>query len=295
MPDDGRQLYFSPPSGRERPPRERASGTVRVLGCGLMACAAVMVLLVLIAGAVIAVSVETDSAHSTLTRTFAVSGTPTLVLRGDVGDVTIVRGTSGHVVATVDREIRSFTHARSEQALAQTQPELQQTGNTISLTTHTGNLLFALRERTTVRVEVPETTTVDARVTVGNLTIDDISGTITAEATTGNVRLDGVILSGHSAAHATTGNVTLNGSLASGAVVEATVTTGNVTARVPAGTSAHVDAHVTTGNVSVVGKSWNLPVVRGITDSTVTGDLTPNPSATLTLSATTGNVTLAQQ
>jgi DUF4097 and DUF4098 domain-containing protein YvlB len=232
---------------------------------------------------------------SVTTRTFAVAGTPSLVIHDTAGNVTLRTGDASRVTIQITKTVHTIDGTAADRALGNTAVTATQNGNTINVSAQFQSSWFdglASRRSVDLVVTVPSNANVDTTLTAGNFEATGISGALLLTDTAGNVTTTGATFADGSRVDVTAGNATLDGALTPGASLDVHVTAGNATLRLPAGTQAHVDASTTVGDVQVSG--WPLTVSNaGLTGHSAVGDLGTNPSGTITVRVTTGNVTLA--
>lgn len=245
--------------------------------------------------------VANDIAHetpvaSTATSTYTITGAPNIVVHNVTGNVSLVPGNDGVVQVTVTRHARDTSSTAAENDLAHITVDIVQRGNTITVDVQSPDQFTLTRQVSvdlaiTVPVSKPEMANLDLTLVTGSVSVHGIKGTVRVVATTGDVDLSSVALSGSSRLDVTTGRVQVDGSLAGGASLDVRVTTGGATLTLPAATSAHVDAMATLGNITFSG--WSIPVTTSGLGAKASGDLSPNPSGKLTINVTTGNIALS--
>jgi hypothetical protein len=282
---------YQPPRQPER--RSRPGWVPWVGGC-LIVFAALTFLCAAAGGIVWALEMGSDPATSTTTKTVAVTGTPDIVLHAQAANVEIVRGDANQVVVTETREVRAFTHDAAQRYLDQLKLDVQQTGNTITVTATSpefNGFPDYFQRSVHLTIDVPQTSNLDTGVQAGNIDISDITGRLVTDVQAGNLHLANDTLASGSTIHVTAGNIDFDGALASGASMDVRVTAGNVELTLPRTTGARLQAEAHAGNVSVDG--WDIPVSRQDADATATGNLGTNPTGTLTIDVTAGNITVS--
>lgn len=271
--------------------RRRTSGWVKAgAGC-LIALAVVMACCALGTGLAAGLQIASTDVNGTQTQSFAVAGTPHVVLDATAGNVTIVPGDSSTVHVSLTKSARAISRDLAQQALDQVRFDATQAGSTITITTNAGNLghnPFVYNRGFEMTISVPAASDLDTTLTAGNLNISGTSGTLQVHSTAGNVTLDGVTLSGTSSLRLTAGNVTLHGALAAHTALDVDVTAGNVSLFLPADTPAHVEATVTAGHVSTAGFASDQNSANG----TLSEDLNANPTSTIAITITAGNASV---
>lgn len=319
-----------------RGPRERrrVARWVPLAGGCLVSLAVVMALCAAAAGVLWGVTIGSARAASTVTRSATVSGTPTVSVQIDAGNVRVVRGDADQVTATLTKEVHAISQQQARQDLDQITLDLTKTGNTVSVTTHApsfsfkGIPWFTHQSSVELLVTVPQTTNVNATLGAGNLTISHLTGALTVDASYGNVKLtdltvtnqatlhmqagnliatyltgsvaatlgygnatfNGTTLTQDSSLHANAGNIDFDGTLRPGVSLDASDQAGNVTLSLPRATAIHLDATTNAGNLTVSG--WPVSVSGNSAGKSASGNLSANPSGTLTVHTDAGNITL---
>ncbi len=282
---------YQPP---RQPERQRRPGWLPWLGGCLVAFAVVTVVCAAASGIVWAMQAGSEPAVGTVTKTLAISGTPSIVLDTQAANVEVVRGDASQVVVTESKEVRAFSHDAAQRLLDQLTLDISQTGDAITITTNAPSFNgfpdYFIR-RISLSLSVPQTSNLDTRVQAGNINISDVTGRLATDVQAGNLHLTDDTLASGSTVHVTAGNVDLTGALAAGSSMDVRVTAGNVHLSLPQSTSVHLQATAHAGNVSVNG--WDVAVTRQNADASATGDLGPNASGALTIEVTAGNVTVS--
>jgi DUF4097 and DUF4098 domain-containing protein YvlB len=277
--------------GRER---QRVSLAVVAIGSVLLLLALVMCVGLLAAGIVQGMAWAAGPVQATETRTFTVSGTPTLSLDVSAGNVHVVPGTDGQVTLALTKQVQAITRTAAQEALAATTIDATQDGDTIHV--HITQPSFdgfpgVTNRSLELTVTVPASANLELTMAAGNLNAKGINGTLTGRVSAGNLELDDMTVSGASSLHVTAGNVEYHGALAPNASFDVSVTSGNIDISLPRTTSTHVQAGATAGNASVRG--WpGVSETHAGPNSTISVDLNPPTTSTLSLQVTAGNVTV---
>lgn len=285
-PTSGGRGYTAGP--RER---RRASGWVKASAGCLVALAAVMACCALGTGFAAGLQIVSTTTSATQSQSFAVTGTPDIVLNATAGNVSIIAGESSTVDIKLNKSARAVSRGLAQQMLDQMRFDAAQNGNTITITNSFGNWgpnPFVFNRSEEMTISVPAATDLDTTLSAGNLTITGTTGALRVHSTAGNVTLDGVTLSGSSLLHLTAGDITLHGTLATHTALEVDDTAGNVSLFLPADTSAHLDATVTAGRVSTSGFASD----RSSDSGTLSEDLNANPTSTISINDTAGDVSI---
>lgn len=226
----------------------------------------------------------------TTTRTFAVSGMPELALHNPAGNVTITPGDSGKVVVQATKRVREGFGGNASADLNAINVQMTQSGNAVTVLVQFPSGSNFTDRTADLDITTPASSNVTLTDNAGNVTLGAISGQVAITNNAGNVTATGTTLSGHSRISENAGNVKLDGAVASGATLSITVNAGNVTLHVPANTPAHLSAETSVGNVSVTG--WPIGVTRTGAGAHASGNLAPNPTATITVTVSAGNATI---
>jgi hypothetical protein len=246
----------------------------------------------LAAGRFFSVVAHQTPASTTSSQTFTVTGAPTLVIHDSAGQVTVNTGSVGNVTVQVTKIAHDTSATAAQRDLDSIQFTATQTGNTINVDAQFDQAFSFSRQLTAdLDITVPATANLTVRVETGTVQIEGVSGLISATVTTGTFAAHDVTLADGSRVDMTTGDATVVGALAAGAkLITIRVTTGNADLTLPASTSAHLDAATSVGNIAISG--WSIPVTHSGPGATAAGDMIANPSGTLSVHVSTGNITL---
>jgi hypothetical protein len=262
-------------------------------GSILVALAVVMALCVIGAGVLQGMSWIAGPAHATDARSFSVSGTPTVTLHMDAGTMHVVSGGSGQVSVSLYKEVHAITHAAAQQALDGITLDATQSGDAITVTVH--GLSFdanfaSLRRTLDLTLTVPASANLSATVSAGTMEIGDVAGNLDVRMDAGNLTLRDVTLQGDSSLRLSAGNLDFRGAIDPGATVDVSVDAGNATLRLPRATPTHLAARTSAGNIAVIG--WPGGDAHARSNDTLALDLNPQPTNTLTVQVSFGNVTV---
>jgi DUF4097 and DUF4098 domain-containing protein YvlB len=292
-PYPGYAPYPAAPLGYAAGPRERGrrSPWIVLAGGCLVLVAACMALCAAASGIVWAISATSVPATSDTANTFAVTGTPTLVVDLAAGDVHVDTGASNQVIVKVHRSVRAFTHDQAVQYLNAMRVNATEDGNTVNVTVDQNGwdgFTPYLNRTLDVRVTVPAATNLRTTMSAGDLEVHDITGAVNVHMSAGDAHLENVTLAGTSTLDLTAGDVTFDGAMEKGVSLNVTLTAGDVHLSLPQNTDAHLDGHATAGDISVSG--WPHDQSSSGSETTVTADLVPNPTGTITIRVTAGDV-----
>jgi hypothetical protein len=228
---------------------------------------------------------------STTTQTFTVTGTPSLTIHDTAGNVTVRTGDTKSVMVEITKNARDTSSSAAQNDLTTISVSATQTGNAINVDANFNQAVSPFRQLSVdLVITIPPTANLSLQAEAGDVAIDGVSGRLTATLSAGKFEAHGVTLADGSNVNVSYGDVTLEGSLAAGAAVAVTVSGGDVNLTLPASTAAHLDASTSFGSITITG--WSIPVTRSNRSATASGDLSPNPSGTLTIQVTTGKITL---
>ncbi len=294
-----------PREGRYQPP-----WWVRLIGTGLIVFLVLLLLGGIATGALALLAYTTPAASATATQSFAVTETPSVILRAQAGAVSVVTGGASQVGLRVTRMARAISSGLAQQALNDMRITATQSGNTITVEETSQSLDPGLRfwwRELQIDLTVPRTTNLTATLDAGSLTVDGVQGTtsVTANAgsidftgaqlsdaslhsNAGRITLDQVTLSGNAHLSAQTGSIELQGALAPRTALDVTANAGSVTLTLPTTTSAHLEASTNAGSISVEG--WPIVVQHEFARSSASGDLTPNPTGSIVIHTNAGSV-----
>lgn len=265
-----------------------------VVGSLLVALAIVMVACAAVVGVLQGMLWTSAPASATETHTFTTSGTPTVTLQMSAGNVHVVKSDDGTVTATLYKEVHAITHAAAQQALSQTTLGVSQSADNITLIAHIpsfGINLTALQRSVDLTLSVPTQANLDLTLNAGNTDITNVAGTLDVTMNAGNLTLRNVQAKGASSLHVNAGNLDYRGSLDTTAALDASVDAGNATVELPPTTPTHLVARTSAGNITAQG--WaTQPTTLTHSNSTLSVDLNAQPTNTLTVQVSFGNVTV---
>lgn len=311
--------------------RRRISGWVPVVGGCLVAIAAVMVLCAVASGIVFGLARNFGTASGAQTRNFAVDGPATITVRTSAANVRVVPGKTDQVTVVLDREVRAIDRTRAQHALDAITLDATQAGNNLTINVNEPSSfgLDSFSRSVDLTITTPAATSLDATLDAGNLNVRGLSGTLAADLSAGNLTLDDMTitdratlqmragnlhasritgavqatvnfgnvtltqatLTQNSTIHSDAGNVTIDGSLRSSTSLEVTDNAGNVRVTLPQQTDAHLNATASAGKITVMG--WpGISQNSSGPNASATGDLSANPTGTVTLRVDAGNITL---
>jgi len=229
------------------------------------------------------------------TRTFAVSGTPTVVVNNAAGNVHISAGAANQVIVQITKHVRMGVGAGTQQAFNSMSANIAQQGSTITITSDfsqnvgLGNLLQG--RSIDYAITLPAGSVVRADVSAGNIDAANTTGPLTLITNAGNVTATNVTFGNGSALKTNAGNVTASGSLAPGASLDMRVNAGNASLALPATTATHLTASVNVGNLTITGFPVSVSN-DGFTGHHASGDTGANPQGTVNITVSTGNLTI---
>jgi hypothetical protein len=309
-PRDGRAPGYDGPPAREG--RYQPPAWVRLIGTGLIVCLVLLLLGGLATGVLALLAYTTPAASATSAQSFAVTGTPSVIVRAEAGSVSVVPGDSAQVGLRVTKSARAISSGLAQQELNAIHITATQSGNTITVEETRQPLenwpWFQWRS-VQIDLTVPRTTNLTATLNAGSLTVDGVQGaasvtanagsvTITnaqlsdasVHADAGSITLDQVTLSGSSRLSANAGSIEMQGALAPRTQLDVSANAGSVTLTLPTATSAHLEASTNVGSISIEG--WSIPVQHEIARASASGDLSPNPTGSIVIRSNAGSVTL---
>ncbi len=305
MTPGGMPPYGSAPPAYGPPPwaprRRRSNAWVWWLIGGVLGFFVLLGLLIALIGSLIGAWVGSVSGPRYTvesTQTFAVTGTPKMVVHDTAGNITLRSGDAGRVTVHVTKVVRGLANeAAQRHALDDVDVATTRSGDTINVTSDfTTNVFDGTPGHRTVDllITVPAGANVAVTAAAGNIDVTHIAGVYTVDAAAGNITIRDATFADGSRLSAAAGNMTLEGALASGASMDVSVSAGNVDLRLPAQTHADLDARASVGNVTVHG--WSIPVNRsGVVGASAAGPLGGDPRGTVHVSVSTGNIDVRQR
>ena len=274
-------------------PRKAHRGLViaLVVGAIVLPVALCSVLALTIGGFAAYWATHQVSATSTNTKSFAVSGIPTITIHDPVGNVSIVTGDAGQVVVQATKRASDVSQATAQRALATMSVTSTQNGSVVDIEGTIQSASTGTQRRIDLQVTVPAYSTLDVTTSVGNLTVTGVSGVIRATVSVGHATLEDVTASGASTIRVPVGNLRYDGALDDGTTLDATVGTGNADILLSQDSATKVEASTGVGNITVSG--WPATVNRSGAGATTSIYLKLAPRNTLTVHVGTGNISLS--
>jgi hypothetical protein len=230
---------------------------------------------------------------ATTTRSFVVSGAPSVTLRDTAGNVTFHRGGDGRVTVQVTKVVRTLDESVARRELGAMTVTTAQNGNAISVDGNFSPTFFdgAPSSRSVdLVVTVPANATITGHLNAGNLAASGITGAQTLDTDAGNVTATDAVLADGSHLTTNAGNVTADVRVLQGAAIEMRTNAGNVTATLPANTPARLDAQVNAGNLTVSG--WPISVTGRGPGHSASGDLGSPATGLVRMTTNAGNITV---
>ncbi len=290
----GPPSYPPNPPGLYAPPRRHYSAWAWLLGgtLGFLVIGAIIIALLggLLFWTLIKVTNSVELTRTT-TQIFSVSGPVSLTVQNTTGYIKVLAGPDGKITADVTKRVRDASQAAAQRDLDEMPVSLTQNGNTLSVDARTTWNTNPNRQLSAELVlMVPATTAVHLEQTTGDVVVIGTVGVLFVQLTTGSVGTQGVTMMADSQARVTTGALNIDGELLSGASLNASVITGTARFMFPAATATHLEASVTTGTIVISG--WQIPVTQHTPGASASGNLNANPTSTLTIQVTTGEIQL---
>jgi hypothetical protein len=281
---------------------------VRVLGW-LAGTLSVLLLLSVMATGAVSANAVTASGESA--RTFPVGNQPTVELNTTVGMVEVRSGPTGRVDVDERWSASSLTRAAAEAELKAIQGEMRQQGDLVQVRlSGLGLAPWAFRRSSSVRVTIPEGTTL--RVTadsaevrlsglVGTVQVTDRAGLVELESSRltgdsqlhnrfGELSLDSVTVAGHTSLSSEFGRVAFSGSLApGGSSLDVHDGAGVVAVMLPQPTDARARVAVQSGSFSA-DPAWGFQTVSAGGAKTAAADLGASPAGSVFVTMGAGDV-----
>lgn len=284
----GRPAYDGPPPERHRPP-----SYVRWIG----GCLIVFVALLLLCGGgsavLAAIAFNSTPATASVDKTISVSGVPNLIIHSNAGSVHVNPGSGSQITLHATKRVRAFTHAQAQSELDAISVTTTQSGDTVTIEVDNNGTFgphFFDDRRVDLTLTAPTNTNLTVVENAGSLDATGLTGKLSTQVNAGSVTLDNIAMADGSSLRVNAGSLSVNGTLQAGASVSVNVSAGSADLTLPRDTSAHVDASATAGNVSVNG--WNVAESHNGANDTVSGDLNPNPTGTITIRVSAGSASL---
>ena len=216
---------------------------------------------------------------------FSVSGTPTVVINGDGGAITVQTSADAHTVIVQDtKNPRFFGNSSDPNDIQVTSSK---NGNTITTTAQDngqGTVDFT--------ITVPQDANLQLNTSSGDISVGGVSGQVALQTDSGNINVTNDTISGTSTITTTSGDVGLSQTtLSNGATIN--TQSGNINLTVPANSAFHLNATTNSGTMN----TSDFPSVKqqtnnqGGTQATGNvGNASQSQGATVTLNTDSGNV-----
>ena len=281
---------------------------VRMVGWLAGIPSVLMLVSIMAVGAVWANSVTATGASD---RTFSVGVQPTVEVDTTVGEVEVRSGPSGRVNVEERWSASSLTRAAAGAELKGIQGDMRQHGDLVQVRLSGLRLTpWAFNRSSSVRVTVPQGTTV--RVTAdsaevrlnglsGPVQVIDRAGSVALESSRltgdsqlhsrfGELRLTSVTVAGHTTLTSELGRIAFEGSLApGGSTLDVHEGAGAVAVTLPQPSDARARVAVESGSFRA-DPAWGFEVISAGGSQTATADLGTNPSGTVSITMGAGAV-----
>ncbi len=237
------------------------------------------------------------AASEAFTHEVPITGPAVLHLDVSAGDVTIRPGPAGKVAVTAVKRVYGATRAEAERRLADMTISVDRVGDKVWLRVDnpftTGNV--GRTARVDMTVTVPREMDLTARVDVGRLQIEGVTGNMEISVQVGDVILADVAPTEKLTVRTRVAGVDFVGSLAPRAGYEFSTDVGKITLRLPADSAFHLDARSDIGDVSVgfpVAGYSSRDLVIG---KEVRGEVGENPTTSLYLRSRVGGIAIRKE
>jgi hypothetical protein len=222
-----------------------------------------------------AVAGQDTTSGNVTSQSFAVQGTPTLVINNDAGAIHIASGSGGSVAVTA-------TKYSSDGNTSDMTVTFSQGGDTIYIT---GRLpqqqSSGVEKHIDFDIATPATTNVQATTKAGLVQMQGVSGQMAVDADAAAVEMQQGTLQGHSTFQTTAGAITLQGALDPTSSDTFSSTAGSIVLTLPSNASFELNATTSVGMInnefgsSVAGS----PPYAQVTIKTVVGQITIHKGA----------------
>jgi hypothetical protein len=230
----------------------------------------------------------------TETKTFVVSGLPTLIAKNAAGRIRVTRGEPGQIDLRITKKTRGgiFGLGSGEDTLDRVVVETDQQGDTLRVETqyHASGLLAGNGVTVDLEFSVPPEVALELRQSAGEIEIREIAGAVRATTNAGNLETHGVTFAGGSRLEVNVGNADITGALASGASLDVSVNTGKCRIELPASTAVNLDAAVDVGHIDISGFSGPIEIRRQIVQQRASGPLGAGAIGTLHVRVNVGEI-----
>jgi hypothetical protein len=229
---------------------------------------------------------------ATESRSFSVSDNPSIVIRNQVGSVSVVAGEVDQVTVQATKEVRNLSEDAAQDELEAITVQMEQNGNSVTVQVDLGQPVPSFSHRSVrLLVTVPERANLDVDVKVGKLHTYGLTGQVQAQVATGQAELRRMTLADDSHLLVHTGQVDLDGELRAGASLDVKINVGSAELKLPAATYAHLEANTRIGHIEVYG--WPVAVRRSFLGAYASGDMSGEPAGALNVQTDVGSVSVA--
>lgn len=289
-PTHERQVYERATSERHQPP-----SYVRWIGGCLIAFVVLVVLCGGTTAVMAAMAFNSTPAGASFDKSFSVSGVPTLVIHGSAGSVHVNAGGDGQVSIHAKKSVHALTQSQAQSELDAITITATQSGNVVNIQVNDSDnrpWLFYAFQRTQVDLTVtaPANTNLAITEDAGSIDASGFTGKLTARIDAGSATLNDMTMAKGSSLTVSAGSLHIDGALQPDASLYLEVDAGSADITLPQNTSAHLNATASAGSVNVNG--WNVSENHDAADTTVIGDLNPNPTSVITIRVDAGSATL---
>jgi hypothetical protein len=191
-----------------------------------------------------AVSNQDTTSGNSISQSFTVQGTPTLVINNDAGTITIASGSDGSVGVTA-------TKYSSDGNTSDMTVSFSQTGDTISITGRLPQQQSSdVEKHIDFAITTPATTNVQVNTKAGLVQMQGISGQMAVDADAAAIEMQQGTLQGNSTFQTTAGAITFQGSLDPRSSDSFNSITGAISLTLPSDASFQLKATISVGTIN---------------------------------------------
>lgn len=283
----------------------------RVIGIVVAVATALVVIPTIVLSTI---SLASTLAQIERTTSFAVGPTPRLQVDARYGSVAIEAAGDGQIVVHDRRAAGALTRAGATAALDEMAVDTSRQGDLVVVRqTRPEFVVPTIARNSIITIDVPAHTDVDVS-DVGSLRIQGVDGTVhvsgpgsvemidttlvgtsTLDAPVGQVHMTNVTVAGSTAVTIGLGGITFDGRLTpGGSSLDIEDNAGDVTVILPRPTDARASITTRAGDFRADG-TWLFTPDQATAPRHWTADLGPNPTGTVTVRTTLGNVAFASR
>lgn len=219
-----------------------------------------------------------------------VDGTPNVTINLAFADVRIETGAAGEVA--VRGQMIVSDNANAPSLLQSLQPQISVAGDRVTISNNSDDSLNSgvTRRQLEVTIVVPSGSSLTVKMGAGRLVVNETQGDLSINIGAADVELRNVEVERMLDVQTGAGRIIYEGAVAPHAAYSFKTGAGAITLNLPANSSFHLNASSNVGNVACDFELSGDSGGRNLVGKTIQGDVGPNPTTTLDLQSSVGNV-----